>query len=350
MLAAAYQGEGRKSMTAPNKLDLDKIAAQAKVNPVIVWQMLFGNRQDVRAEDIARIQGALDRLGLATDEPQVKGRAGFILVVMPNAQSFGTFGGPVMQAFANLAKQQNYLLTNFIPASSPETDLVSLFRAFNYAIMITTRDTPRLAEACEAAGRPYVLAEADYQDTGQLGVAIGLDNGQAARVAMAHLLDLGHRRIGFISGVPGHPSSEARQAEYLAALQEAGIQPERKWIFAGAWEEDSGYAGGKALLSLDERPTAIFCANDTMALGAMRAAHEAELEIGYDVSIMGFDDIGAASHVSPPLTTIRQHLDQMGQVAFECIQQFAAGQQPQRRILLPAELIVRESTGAPPRG
>ena len=336
-------------MTTPGKFDLEQIAGQAQVTPTIVWQMLFGNRKDVKAEDIARIQAALDHLGLAPEEPQVKGRAGCILVVMPNAQSFGTFGGPVMQAFASQAQQQNYLITSFIPASSPSTDLVSLFRAFNYVMMITTRETRQLAEACETAGRPYVLAEADYQETGQLGVAISLDNAQAARLAMAHLLDLGHRRIGFLSGVPGHPSSEARQESYLAALKEAGIRPARELIFPGNWEEDSGYAGGKALLSLAERPTAIFCANDTMALGAMRAAHEADLEIGYDVSIMGFDDIEAASHVNPPLTTIRQHLDRMGHVAFECIQQIAAGKQPQRRILLPAEMVVRQSTGPAPR-
>ena len=336
-------------MTSPGKLDLDQIAGQARVTPTLVWQMLFGNRSDVRAEDIARIQAALDHLGLSTDKPQAKGKAGFILVVMPNAQSFGTFGGPVMQAFSSLAQQQNYLITNFIPASSPDTDLVSLFRAFNYALMITTRDTQRLAEACEAAGRPYILAEADFLDPGGHGVSISLDNAQAAQDAIAHLLSLGHRRIGFISGVPGHPSSEIRQESYLAGLKEAGIRPARKWIFAGDWEQESGYAGGQALLGLAERPTAIFCANDTMALGTMRAAHEAELTIGRDVSIMGFDDIEAASHVTPALTTIHQHLDQMGQVAFECIQQLEAGQQPKRRILLPAELIVRELTGPVPR-
>ena len=336
-------------MTSPGKLDLDQIAGQAHVTPTIVWQMLFGNRSDVRAEDIARIQAALDHLGLATEVPHIKGKAGCILVVMPNAQSFGAFGGPVMQTFTSLAQQQNYLVTNYVAADNPDTDLVSLFRAFNYAIMITTRETRRLAEACEAAGRPYILAEADYLEPGQHGVAISLDNEQAARAAMTHLLELGHRRIGFISGFRGHPSSEARQKSYLAALQDEGIRPDRKLVFAGNWEEDSGYAGGKALLGLAERPTAIFCANDAMALGAMRAAHEAELRIGVDLSIMGFDDIEAASHVAPPLTTIRQHLDLMGRQAFECVQQFAAGQQPERRIQLPAELIVRQSTGRAPR-
>ena len=336
-------------MTSPAKLDLDQIAGQAQVTPTLVWQMLFGNRSDVRAEDIARIQAALDHLGLSTEAPQAKGKTGFILVMMPNAQSFGTFGGPVMQAFSSLAQQHNYLITNFIPASSPDTDLVSLFRAFNYALMITTRDTQRLAEACEAAGRPYILAEADFLDPGGHGVSISLDNAQAAQAAMAHLLGLGHRHIGFISGVPGHPSSEIRKESYLAGLKEAGIRPAREWIFAGDWEQESGYAGGKALLGLAERPTAIFCANDTMALGTMRAAHEAGLKIGSDVSIMGFDDIEAASHVTPALTTIHQHLDQMGRVAFECIQQLEAGRQPKRQILLPAELIVRESTGPVPR-
>jgi len=337
-------------MTTSNRLDLDQIAGQANVTPATVWQMLFGNRKVVRAEDIASIQAALDRLGLSDEEPQAKGKAGYILVVMPNLQSFGTFGGPVLQTFSSLAQQQNYLITNFVPATSPGTDLVSLFRAFNAVIMITTKGTAGLIEACERAGRPYVMVEPDCQEPGPRGVLITLDNVQAAQMSMDHLLSLGHRRIGFISGVAAHPSSVARQKVYEASLKAAGIRPDRSLIYAGTWEEDSGYAGGKALLSLEERPTAIFCANDTMALGTMRAAHEAGLTIGRDISIMGFDDIQAASQVTPPLSTIHQHLDELGRAALNCVQQISAGQQPPPIIELPAELIVRESTGPAPRG
>ncbi len=336
-------------MTNSGKLDLNQIAQTAGVNAQAVWQMLFGNRQGLSGEDIGRIQTALDRLHQGPATPQVKGKTGTILIVMPNAASFGTFGGPVMQAFGTVAMRNGYAISSYIFETEPDFDLVSLFRAYNYAVMITTRNTGRLVESCEAAGRPYVLAEADDLNTGPNGVAISLDNRLAARQAMDHLLALGHRRIGFITGQTGHPSSVARMESYQAALREAGIEPDPAWIAAGDWEEESGYQAMQRLLALPEPLTAVFSANDTMALGAMRAASEARLRIGKALSIMGFDDIEAASRVTPPLTTMRQHLAEMGTIAFECIQKFAAGQQPQRSILLPAELVVRQSTGPVPR-
>jgi LacI family transcriptional regulator len=336
-------------MTHSERLDLSHIAQVAGVNPQEVWQMVFGNRQGLSGEAIGRIQTALDRLQQGPVEPQIKGKTGAILIIMPNTNSFGTFGGPVMQAFSVPAQQHGYVVSSYVFDTEPNFSLVSLCRAFNYVLMITTRETSRLVEACESAGRPYILAETDDMNTGQNGVAISLDNRLAARTAMDHLLKLGHRRIGFITGQPGHPATEARLESYLAGLRSAGIAPDPAWIATGDWEEESGYQAARKLLALPEPLTAIFSSNDTMALGLLRAASEANRRIGKDLSVMGCDDIEAASRVTPPLTTMRQHLGEMGTTAFECVRLWSIGQRPRSRILLPAELVVRQSTGPVPR-
>jgi LacI family transcriptional regulator len=176
---------------------------------------------------------------------------------------------------------------------------------------------------------------------------VGATNYAGGRSATEHLLKLGHRRIGLIAGPKDLLCSRARLDGYRAALDEAGIGQEL--IVQGDFQHQSGFTGLTKLLDEAERPTAVFAASDTMALGAYEAARQRGLRIPDDLSIAGFDDLPESRWASPPLTTVRQPLVEMGALAARTVLRLSRGEPIEvPRVELVTELIVRDST-APPR-
>jgi LacI family transcriptional regulator len=140
-----------------------------------------------------------------------------------------------------------------------------------------------------------------------------------------------------------------RECGYLAALADAGIKTDPALVYPGDFNEQSGLEGGRQLLELAEPPTAIFAANDAMAQGAMNAIREKGLRIPEDISIIGFDDIPAASMMQPPLTTLRHPFEAMAQATVQELVRRIRGESGRRqRIECPSEFVVRESTGPAP--
>ena len=167
--------------------------------------------------------------------------------------------------------------------------------------------------------------------------------------AMGHLLALGHRRIGAITGPPGWVATEERLAGYQAALTAAGIAPDPDLVVASDYEFAPGAEAAAVLLDVPKPPTAIFAFNDAIALGVLRAAYDRGLRVPDDVSVVGFDDIKYATIVSPALTTVRQPLAEMGRNGVSLLLRLMENpRHVNRRIELPTRLVVREST-APPR-
>jgi len=179
--------------------------------------------------------------------------------------------------------------------------------------------------------------------------SVGATNWSGGLAATRHLLGLGHRRIGVISGPEEILCSRARLDGYRAAMDAAGVPVDPALIRCGAFHVNEGIDEGRALLRLHDRPTAIFAGNDLQAFGVYQAAREARLHIPEDLSVVGFDDLPVAKWVGPPLTTIRQPLSQMAVTAARLVLALARGEQPsQTRLELATELVIREST-APPR-
>lgn len=167
--------------------------------------------------------------------------------------------------------------------------------------------------------------------------------------AMRHLLELGHRRIAAITGVPDWVATEKRLQGYRASLAGAGILPDPELIVAGDWEIGGGVAAAERLLSLPEPPTAIFAFNDNMAVGALRVARARGLRVPEELSVVGFDDVELANVVVPTLTTIRQPLTELGRMAVDRLVRLLDGQRFETlHVELGTRLVVREST-APPR-
>ncbi|MFS0735814.1 LacI family DNA-binding transcriptional regulator [Sphingomonas sp. 1P06PA] len=186
---------------------------------------------------------------------------------------------------------------------------------------------------------PFVRIAPGITDT---AASVSIDDAAGAEAMTAHLIALGHRRIGFVSGHPGHPASAERAAGHARALAVAGITPDPALMRPGRFDFASGRAAGAQLLDLAVPPTAIFAANDDMAAGVMAIAHERGLAVPGDVSIAGFDDTDLAGMLWPPLTSVHQPTRELGHAAAGLLLDAAAGHR-----LLDHQLIVRGSTAPP---
>jgi LacI family transcriptional regulator len=211
-------------------------------------------------------------------------------------------------------------------------------------ILVTSELTlPQLLQVREE-GIPLVVVDPVSLPDPNLP-SVGATNWAGGLAATEHLLALGHVRIGAISGPADYLCSRARLDGYRSALERAGLAADHDLVRHGDFQHEGGFACGGELLDLAEPPTAIFAGSDQQALGVYEAARQRGLRIPQDLSVIGFDDLPAARWVSPPLTTVRQPLADMGRVAAEMLGDLIDGV-PLRsqRVELSTELIIREST------
>jgi DNA-binding LacI/PurR family transcriptional regulator len=176
---------------------------------------------------------------------------------------------------------------------------------------------------------------------------VGIDNQGGASSAASLLLQLGHRKIGLLLGPPGSRDAHERKQGYLETLKRAGVEPRREWVFEGPFNAETGRRGMEAFVAAGEMPTALCCANDEIAFGAIDAARSAGLNCPKDISVVGFDDGLWATACRPALTTVRQPLADLAERAVSLLVE-AATRPPQQHAAflgdLPAALVIRDST------
>lgn len=211
-------------------------------------------------------------------------------------------------------------------------------------------DHPVVLELLAASGTPFVRLGPERAAGG--GLRFPVDDRAAAEVMTRHLIELGHRRIGFILGEPRYAASRARREGFLAAMAANGLAVSEAWVRPGDFTFASGVEATQALLASPDRPTAIFASNDDMALGAMAAIAEAGLSTPEDISVAGFDDSAGGRFSRPQLTTMRQPLVEMASQAVRALIRGEAPAGCDRDIepgrLPPSELVARRSTAPPP--
>src|SRR5260370_18861716 len=225
-------------------------------------------------------------------------------------------------------------------------------------ILLVGPATEATVRALLSAGRPLVVVENCVP--GEKVDAVVSDSFGGARAAVAHLVELGHRDVAFIGG-PFHVSAppalhrentiwsiEQRALGYWAALRQAGIQPDNRLYEGDNLSTAAGYRACQRLLATGRPFTAIFCANDEGAVGAMRALHQAGLTVPDDVSVVGFDDIEVAQHLIPPLTTVHVHKEAIGSLAVQrLLARALAPGAVATTLALHVDLIQRETVAAP---
>jgi LacI family transcriptional regulator len=190
---------------------------------------------------------------------------------------------------------------------------------------------------------PFVVLNREIQ--GQKVTSVLTDDYKGAVEAVEYLIRCGHRRIGMIQGKKEFRSSLKRKQGYLDVLKAHGIDPNPLHMKPGNFDLESGYLAMSELLQLSDCPTAVFCANDDMAIGAMKAIHESRLRVPQDVSLIGYDDNGISSYLSPALTTVKRPIEQVTRDGTRLLLEVIEGREQEVGGIktLPTELIVRES-------
>lgn len=177
--------------------------------------------------------------------------------------------------------------------------------------------------------------------------SVSTDNPAGARQITEYLVQLGHRRIAYIANRRSRRSNLDRMTGYRQALEANDIPIDEDLIVEGSGTLQGGSMATRVLLSCPRQPTAIFCFNDMSAIGVLGALQQARIRVPEEISVVGFDDVEFAAHSYPPLTTVRQPTGLMGQRLIHMLLQLVQGQKDIAPEVLPADLVIRESTGSP---
>ena len=215
------------------------------------------------------------------------------------------------------------------------------------AILLLPLESSEELRALQRRGYPFVVVDPRWRLPEGIP-CVSAAHASGAMQATEHLLSLGHRRIAAVKGEEGWYATEERLVGYRAALAAAGVIPPPELVVSGDFQLESGVAAAERLFALPEPPTAIFAFNDNMAVGVLQAARARGLRVPEDVSVVGFDDSEQAPIVTPPLTSVRQPLEEMGRMAAGLLTRLVEGQRVEALgVELGTKLVVRESTAPP---
>jgi DNA-binding LacI/PurR family transcriptional regulator len=326
---------------------MSDVAVLAGVSHQTVSRVL-NNHPSVRAETRDRVLAAIVELGYRRNTAAralVTRRSGTIGIVTTNSRHFGPTSALIEVVGA--AREHGY----FVSVVTLTTfDQVSVSRAIEHLLSQAAEGVIVIAPEAEVRDALEPYADEVPLVTIASGFAEGLgfhtmsvDQDLGARLATGHLLGLGHRTVTHVAGPEDSLDARARVAGWQSELQEAGAVPGD--LIQGDWSADQGYEIGR-VLAREGAPTAVFAANDLLAIGLLRAFFEAGISVPGDVSVVGFDDIMGAAYLIPPLTTVRQDFTGLGRRCLEMLLLAMAGQPLDHTPVVP-HLIVRESTAAP---
>jgi LacI family transcriptional regulator len=334
---------------------IDDVAQAAGVARVTVSRVL-NNEQNVRPETRDRVRRAVEALDYSVN-PQARALAsGAVRTILlihshnperePNSYYNAGLELGALRACSALGFD---LITRAVdPASENRARLLSSIiereRPAGIVLPPPLSDDVALLLGVKRAGVRVVAVSAGEQARGVVAGA-GIDERAGGRAIGEHLVSLGHRHIGFVKGPADHLAAAQRYDGFLEALRRGGVD-EDPWTATGDFTFKSGAEAAEGLLREGAKVTALACANDDMAAGAMLALHRAGLDIPADISVMGFDDTPMSEVVWPPLTTIRQPIKDIAERAVQMLVQPAVDGAGGYEAL-PHELIIRESTAAP---
>jgi len=340
-------------VTGPGRVTVRAIAAETGLSIATISRVLNG-RGNVASDTRERVRQVVERLGDRAPEPRRRQPTPAVrppvFVRCPYLLT-DYFGHIVTSVAETLALHGQSMLLDAGDAVVESTVVRELPRHGDaYGAVLILPPEPRAdLEALAARGYPFVVV--DPRTTVPRGmVSVSAAHFSGARAVTRHLIELGHRRIGVVTGPPYWRTRDDRVGGHLAALGEAGVLGDPELMRYGEPATKTGVQAGGELLELRSRPTAIVCFNDKVAVGVMEAATARGLRVPADLSVTGFDDIDVSRATAPRLTTVRQPLQEMGRTAVTMLMRQLDGQ-PHEALSMELEtrLIVRESTGPAPR-
>jgi LacI family transcriptional regulator len=327
------------------------VAELAKVSKMSVSRVING-QSGVSEKTRIRIVEAMDTLGYVYNLPRTQNHnLKLLALLVPDLTT--TYMGEILRGVADAAERLNYGLMLYAQGFFNHTQRTNYYLSLlennvvDGVLLVVPLDFEVIVNELKDHEVRYVII--DHHSGAENEPSVTATNRKGVLDAMRHLMALGHRRIGFITGRKDMICSADRLQGYQDGLAEVGLPFDPDLVREGDFLQASGFQQTQALLELPDRPTAIVASNDIMALGVMDAAKAAGLSIGRDLSIVGFDDIYMASQTYPALTTVRQPLADMGETALDMLVTLLQGRTvltPRRE--LPTELIVRQSTGRVP--
>ncbi|MFH8836866.1 LacI family DNA-binding transcriptional regulator [Streptomyces sp. NPDC017868] len=333
----------------PRRVSMADVAAFAGVSSQTVSRVSNGDPAVIESTR-QKVLDAMKELGYRPNSAARALKRGDFRAIGVIAMGLSSTGNVrTLEAIAGSASRAGYAVT-LIPLDAPTRDNVrgAFTRldelAVDAAILIME---VRLLDTAALRLPPHVkVVVVDSDATGRFPV-VDTDQRQGARSAVRHLLDLGHETVWHLAGPEESFAAGRRTEAWEAALREEGrkVPP----VLRGDWTPESGYEAGLALAE-EAACTAVFVANDQMALGVLRAFHERGVRVPEDVSVVGFDDIAEASSFIPPLTTVRQDFGQVGELCVEAALRELRGETVTGVQLVPTNLVERASTAAPRRG
>ncbi|MCZ4119806.1 LacI family DNA-binding transcriptional regulator [Streptomyces sp. H39-S7] len=341
------QGDVTVGGTEGSRATVRSIAAEAGVSIATVSRVMSG-QDNVADATRRRVRAAADRLGAApalrrgTAEGAVYVRCPYVLtdyfgvIVSSIAETLDLHGRRLVLSAGDAARDLQVL------GGLPDDPTIA------GALLIVPPEPARELEELRARDFPFVVVDPRTPLRSDIA-SVSAANLTGARNVSAHLVELGHRRIGVIGG-PGYwLAGQSRVAGHNSALADAGVLPSSELLRSIEPTADWGYAAACELLDLPERPTALVAFNDKAAVGALRAAYERGLRVPEDLSITGFDDIDLSRSTLPRLTTVRQPLEEMGRMAASLLMRLLERHTVDTlHVELATQLIVRDSTGPVP--
>lgn len=330
------------------RVTIAQIAATAGVSSPTVSKVLNG-RAGVSDETRRTVQALLDEHGYERRGTALRQRVGLIDLVLRDLDPIWSM--PLLLGAEEEARRVGASIvltsTHGRRAGSKHWIQHLASRRTDAVVLVVSELAPTAVDELRRLHTPVVLVDPVGSAPADMP-AVAAANRAGGRMAAEHLVRLGHRRIGIVTGPHGVMCAEDRLAGYLDVLRRHGIPLDARLQHYGDFMPGSGLAAARRMLALSDRPTAIFAGTDQTASGVYEAARERGLRVPQDLSVVGFDDVILSEWLSPPLTTVRQPLEEMARTAIRTAATLAYdGVAPAPRIELPTSLTVRGSTAAP---
>ncbi len=332
------------------KTTISDIARLANVSAMTVSRVINGTGP-VKKETAERIRKLIEELNY---QPNLLARSlsskrtMMIGVIIPKTEHLflDNYLAQILSGISDILQENNYRLILYPVEKNNSDHQEYLNIALNNLVdglillKITSAD-PRLQPLFES-GFPSILVNFK-QDTPFCNF-VDSENIRGARMAVKYLYDNGHRNIGFMKGFMAEVNAQDRYSGFIKEMKKLNLSINKNWIVTGNFDQHKAYEAVGDILKLSSRPTALFCSDDYMAIGAMLRFKEAGLRIPEDIAIIGFDDIELATYVKPALTTVRQPMFDMGEAAARILLDLVAKKlQPPVHRFMKVKLIKRES-------